>query len=85
MAVSVMQQRRHHPPSNLHTAAMRSLQTTESIRLRRPQRTELGVEKSYWQTIGRDDLFEQRLIIAILQRATDVVDTDDKPVQNPDF
>lgn len=72
--------RRYYPPQQLTTAAVTKIQFTNSRTVRKPVRTEAGVQEAYWQPVGRDGGFERALAAAIMRRAAPpIVAPDDAP------
>lgn len=62
--------RRYYPPQQLTTAAVTKIRFTNSRSVRKPIRTETGLEEAYWAPAGRDHAFERELANAIIERAS---------------
>jgi hypothetical protein len=70
LQVQVLVERRQHPDRELNTAAASSVAHYGRSAGARSLLTEAGDETSYWRSVGRDQLLEQRLVNRILARAS---------------
>lgn len=69
LSVEVVVERRHHPPEQLHTAALGAVRTVERGLRYEPVLTEAGLQGSYWRLVGEDPYLERRLVRTILREA----------------
>ena len=69
MRVEVVVERKQTPERQLTTAAFASLDFHENRAAGHEILTERGLESEFWRPIGRDPHLEQRLVLAILERA----------------
>lgn len=76
--------RRYYPPQQLTSAAVTKIRFTNSRSVRKPIRTEAGVEEAYWAPAGRDHAFERELANAIIQRASFALPAPVDSEENPD-
>ncbi len=72
--VRVEMQRRSLPSKPLTTAAVGGIGARESRRRMKTLRTEEGVQESRWVALGRDPKLEARLLLAIMERAGQMVE-----------
>lgn len=70
LRVEVYVDRRHVAERQLNTAAVTGVGFAQNTGRTRSLATERGLQTEFWRPIGRDAALEQRLVRAIVQRAT---------------